>query len=97
MGFSPRLLKTLFLIFVFLYVFTATSVKQSLQAGSDRTLYDAHGRVMGYVDAGIAQRAVRDSNRRIIGWIDSNTTYDSNRRIIAKSELPGLLFCGKNR
>jgi uncharacterized protein YcfJ len=61
-------------------------------AASKETIRSASGATIGYIE-GTTKQTVYDKNRKIIGYVDENGTYDANRKKILNSKQPGILFC----
>lgn len=80
------------LILVLAALFVAYATDSSAHTSSDKKLYDKSNNVMGYINGS----RVEDKNHNLIGHLRSGRTYDKSGRIVSYSELPGLLFCGKN-
>jgi hypothetical protein len=61
---------------------------------SQTRLQTASGATLGYIDAESGgYQAVRDPSKRVIGYINDRGTYDTSKKRILRSNLPGYLFC----
>lgn len=78
-----------------LCVFAGLSVANVGAAGSrSETLYTASGGVLGYIDNDSGgYQVVRDKSKKVLGYVNSRGTYNTSKRKILKSRLPGYLFC----
>ena len=57
-------------------------------------LYGRNSQLIGYVKATSDGTEVYDKNSTLLGKVTSEGTFDKNHRLIARSQLPGLLIEG---
>jgi hypothetical protein len=53
---------------------------------------DNGGRIIGFIDHGIAETVVRDASMRIVGYADQHGTYNADRQRIMNTPIPGMLL-----
>lgn len=67
---------------------------QDWPSSQQTKLYTASGGTLGFIDADTGgYQAVRNSSKRVIGYINNRGTYDTSKKRILNSKLPGYLFC----
>ena len=60
-------------------------------------IYDAHRRLVGYIEErSSGEQVVLDQHRRILGYINENGTWDAHRRLVSKQQVPGLMLASQS-